>query len=74
MLCMLKMLLKQEVGGRALNSHGNLIVIMENHGIVFLNFFWNSVTLSYLTDAPSRCLTISDPICGTQTLYMFSGR
>ena len=29
MLCMVKMLLKGEVGGRALNSHGNYIV---DHG------------------------------------------
>ena len=38
MLCMVKMLLKGEVGGRALNSHGNYIV---DHGIVFLNFSGN---------------------------------
>ena len=32
-LSVLKMLLKGEVGGRALNSHGNYIVeIMGNHG------------------------------------------
>ena len=45
MLCVVKMLLKQEVGGRAVNSHGNLIVdhgkSWKNHGIVFLNFFGN---------------------------------
>ena len=43
MLCVVKMPLKGEVGGCALNSHGNYIVdhgkIMEkswkNHGIVF---------------------------------------
>ena len=29
MLCMVKMLLKGEVGGRALNSHGNYII---DHG------------------------------------------
>ena len=31
MLCMVKMALKGEVGGHALNSHGNLLLIMENH-------------------------------------------
>ena len=42
-----KMLLKGEVGGCALNSHGNYIVdhgkSWENHGIVFLNFCGNPV-------------------------------
>ena len=42
MLCMVKMPLKGEVGGRALNSHGNFIVdrvnLWKNHGIVFFNF------------------------------------
>ena len=36
-----KMLLKGDVGGREINSHGNTLLIMENHGIVFLNFFGN---------------------------------
>ena len=32
-LSVVKMLLKREVGGRALKSHGNYIVeLMENHG------------------------------------------
>ena len=39
------MLLKGEVGGRALNSHGNNIVdhgkSWKNHGILFLNFCGN---------------------------------
>ena len=47
MLSVLKMLLKGEVGGSVLNSHGNYIVDHEksckNHGIVFLNFCWNPV-------------------------------
>ena len=38
MLRVVKMLLKEEVGGSALNSHGNYIA---NHGIVFLNFCGN---------------------------------
>ena len=46
MLCMVKMSLKGEVGGCALNSHGNYIVdhgkSWKNHGIVFLNFCGNS--------------------------------
>ena len=45
MLSVVKMLLKGEVGGRALNSHGNYIVnhgrSWKNHGIVFLNFCGN---------------------------------
>ena len=40
MFSVVKMLLKGEVGGCALNSHGNYIV---NHGIVFLNFCGNPV-------------------------------
>ena len=36
------MLLKREVGGSAVNSHGNYIAdhgkSWKNHGIVFLNF------------------------------------
>ena len=44
MLSMEKMLLQGEVGGHALNSHGNYIVyhgkIMKNHGIVFFKFLW----------------------------------
>ena len=40
-----KMMLKGEVGGRALNSHGNYIVdhgkSWKNHGIVILNFCGN---------------------------------
>ena len=38
-------MLKGEVGGHALNSHGNYIVdngkSWKNHGIVFLNFYGN---------------------------------
>ena len=45
MLSMVKMPLKGEVGGCALNSHGNYIVehgkSLKNHGIVFLNFCGN---------------------------------
>ena len=40
MLCMVKMTVKGEVGGHALDSHGNYIVdhgkSWKNHGIVFL--------------------------------------
>ena len=32
MLSVVKMLLKWEVGGHVLNSHGNYIVDRENHG------------------------------------------
>ena len=45
MLSVVKMLLKEEVGGHAFNSHGNYIVdcgkSWKNHGIVFLNFCGN---------------------------------
>ena len=45
MLSVVKMLLKGEVGGRALNSHENYNVdrgkLWKNHGIVFLNFCGN---------------------------------
>ena len=44
MISVVKMLLKGEVGGSALNSHGNYIVdhgkSYENHGIVFFEFLW----------------------------------
>ena len=45
LLSVVKMLLKGEVGGRALNSHGNYIVdhgkSWKNHGNVILNFCGN---------------------------------
>ena len=45
MLSVMKMLLKREVGGRALNSHGFYMVdhgnSWKNHGIMFLNFCGN---------------------------------
>ena len=47
MLCMVKVQLKGEVGGSALNSHGNYMDDHEkswkNHGIVILNFCGNPV-------------------------------
>ena len=50
MLCVVKPPLKGEVGGRALNSHGNYIVdrgkSWENHGIVFLDFCGNPVKMT----------------------------
>ena len=49
MLNMVKMSLIGEVGGHALNSHGNYIVdhgkSWKNHGIVFLNFCGNPVSI-----------------------------
>ena len=43
MLCMVKMPLKREFGGSALNSHGNYIVYQgkswKNHGIIVFNNF-----------------------------------
>ena len=45
MLSVVKMPLKGEVGGYALNGPGNYIAdrgkSWKNHGIVFLNFCWN---------------------------------
>ena len=45
MLSVVKMSLKGEVGGHAIDSHGNYIVehgkSWNNHGIVFLNFCGN---------------------------------
>ena len=41
MLRVVKMLLKQEVGGSTLNNMEIALLIMENHGIVFLNFCGN---------------------------------
>ena len=53
MLSMVKMSLKGEVGGHALNSHGNYIVYhgksWKNHGIVFLNFCGKLVVGKELT-------------------------
>ena len=47
MLRVVKMLLKEEVGGSVLNSHGNYIAdhgkSWKNHGIVFLNSCGNPV-------------------------------
>ena len=46
-LSVVKMLLKQEVGGYALDNHGNYIVdhgkSWKNHGIVFVNSCMNPV-------------------------------
>ena len=63
MLSVVKMLLKEEVGGRALNSHGNYIVdhgkSWKNHGIVFLNCCGNPA-IKHLVN-----LYIFDEICFT---------
>ena len=46
-LSVVKMLLKEEVGGHALKSHGNYTVdhgkAWKNHGNLFLNFCGNPV-------------------------------
>ena len=50
MLSVVKVLLKGDIGGCALNSHGNYIVdhgkSWKNHGIVLLNFCGNSDSVS----------------------------
>ena len=49
MLRVVNMLLKEEVGGSVLISHGNYIADHgKNHGIVFLNFRGNLVQLCLL--------------------------
>ena len=51
MLSMMNMPLTGEIGGHALNSHGNYIVdhgkSWNNHGIVFLNFCGNPVLIHF---------------------------
>ena len=49
MLCVVKMLLKQKVGGRALNSHGNLVIDHGKSWKNHLNFCGNP-------DLQNRCL------------------
>ena len=60
MLSVVKMLLKGEVGGRALNIHGNYIgdhgKSWKNHGIVFLNCCGNPVS-----EMCTVCLVLEDP-------------
>ena len=57
MLSVVKMLLKGDIRGHALDSHGNYIVdhgkSCTNHGIVFLNFCGNPVAaLELLENSP----------------------
>ena len=56
-LSVVKMLLKSEVPGSALNSHGNYIFdhgkSWKNHGIVFLNSCGNSVNCRLASQAKS---------------------
>ena len=47
MLSVVKMPLKGEVGGHALNSHENNIV-GKTHGIVFLDLFWNHAEITVM--------------------------
>ena len=58
MLSIVKMLLKEEFGDCALNSHGNNIVdhgtSWKNHGIVFFNFCGNPVSTGSIQEDPSR--------------------
>ena len=52
MLSVVKMLLKRDVGGHVLNSHGNYLVDHGNHGkimeLCFFNFRGNPVYLTYV--------------------------
>ena len=74
MLSVVKMLLKGEVGGRALISHGNYIVdhgkSWKNHGIVFLNLCWNPgvyhVVSFVIETHRSRTDTVDRGYCYTQ--------
>ena len=58
MLSVVKMLLKEWVGGCALNSHGNYIVdhgkSWKNHGIVVLNLCGNPVIENGMADMVIR--------------------
>ena len=69
MLCVVKMLLKGDVGGCALNSYGNYIVdhgkSWKNHGIVLLNFCGNAgscILRVYLPLARQSRLWLSAPL------------
>ena len=59
---MVKILLKGEVAGCALKSHGNYIVdhgkSWKNHGIVFLNFCGNPDWSVYLCVSMHQTLTL----------------
>ena len=58
MLSVVKMLLKGEAGGRALNSHENYIVdrgkSWKNHGIVVLNICGNPVFCGVSSESPGE--------------------
>ena len=60
MLSMVEMVLKREVRGCALNSHRNYIVdhgkSWKNHGIVFLNFYGNPVSIIFLFSSDFKWL------------------
>ena len=62
MLSLVKILLKGEVGGRALINHGNYIVGHgKNHGIVFLNFCGNpekNMILVVIESISARCFVL----------------
>ena len=64
------MWLKEEVGGRALISHGNYIVDhgkpWKSHGIVFSNFCGNPVDSNEL-----YCVTKEQPHIAYQSLYLY---
>ena len=66
MLSEVKILLKQEVVGCALNSHGNCIVdrlkLWKNHGIVFLNFCGNPVTGQFCPQHDTQLLDVDNHI------------
>ena len=82
MLCMMKMLLKREAGGRALDSHGNFIFdpgkIMELY-FDFLwipYFYWSPFSESGLVLVPLhpsatllRCLVCE--ICNSKSFHSF---
>ena len=67
MLSMVKMQLKVEVGGPALNTHGNYIVDhgipWKNHGILFLNFcgnpeYWIFISVCSCVEAVGDDVTV----------------
>ena len=74
MLSVVKMLLKGEVGDRALNSHGNYIVdhgkSWENHGIVLLNFC-GPCNVHYQNILQVNIVKIKKPEILTDTLHRY---
>ena len=69
MLSVVRMQLKGAVGGLALNCHGNFMLAIENHGILFLNFCGNpAVNLWHLCNTCSYT-RVGPPVPGDNPLF-----